>query len=82
MPPLAPNRLTINARNWTNSVGIKLFWNPSADTDILGYKIYRTTFQVLIPIHLLFGFYNSHFFFRHQTDKTIDELLLQNYRRR
>lgn len=43
--PLAPNRLTINARNWTNSVGIKLFWNPFADTDILGYKIYRSTFS-------------------------------------
>lgn len=40
--PLAPLNLNINARNWTNSVGINLFWNPSPDNDIKGYEIYRS----------------------------------------
>ena len=41
--PLSPFTVNINARNWINSVGIKLIWSPSVDTDILGYKIYRST---------------------------------------
>lgn len=41
--PLRPSTVSIHARNWINSVGIKLFWDPSLDTDISGYKIYRST---------------------------------------
>ncbi len=41
--PLPPTNLKANARNWTNSFGIYLLWDPPADTDILGYKIYRNT---------------------------------------
>ncbi|MBA4406525.1 hypothetical protein C0389_04555 [bacterium] len=40
--PPAPNRIIINARNWENSIGINLTWNPSVDSDVLGYKIYRS----------------------------------------
>ncbi|MCX6171022.1 MAG: hypothetical protein NTX65_16935 [Ignavibacteriales bacterium] len=40
--PLTPSYLNINARNWTNSVGINLYWTPPLDHDIKGYEIYRS----------------------------------------
>ncbi len=41
--PLAPTFMKINARNWPDQRGIKLSWKPSAETDIIGYNIYRNT---------------------------------------
>lgn len=41
--PVTPKRLIISAYNRSDSIGVKLSWNPSADSDILGYKIYRST---------------------------------------
>ena len=41
--PLVPRRLEINARNWTDHLEIRLTWEPPTDTDIQGYRIYRST---------------------------------------
>ena len=40
--PYAPTRLTVNARNWYDSLSINLTWYPPTDNDIKGYKIYRS----------------------------------------
>lgn len=40
--PLKPYLVYINARNWSNSISIKLNWSPSEDTDTKGYEIYRS----------------------------------------
>lgn len=42
-PPLTPRFLTINARNWIGDIYIYLTWDPGFETDIAGFKIYRST---------------------------------------
>lgn len=73
--PLRPNRLTINARNWTNSVGIKLFWDPSTDTDVLGYKIYRSVLQDFAADSFHYLDFTTQFFYL----DTLQIKLLTNY---
>ncbi len=41
--PLPPTLVKINARNWSGTAQINLSWNPSGDTDVKGYNIYRST---------------------------------------
>lgn len=41
--PYPPNRLSINARNWFDTLSVKLTWYPPVDNDIKGYEIYRNT---------------------------------------
>lgn len=41
--PLSPYNVRINARNWTSSKSIFLYWDPPTETDIKGYYIYRST---------------------------------------
>ncbi len=40
--PYSPNRLTIHAQNWYDTLSITLTWHPPVDNDIKGYKIYRS----------------------------------------
>lgn len=42
-PPLPPTLVYVNARNWSNTPQIFLSWNPSYDTDVKGYNIYRSS---------------------------------------
>ncbi len=42
-PPIAPAVVKINARNWSGTPQIYISWNPSPDTDVKGYNIYRST---------------------------------------
>jgi hypothetical protein len=41
--PFTPRFLTINARNWIGNISVYLSWDPGYETDIAGFKIYRST---------------------------------------
>lgn len=41
--PYTVQNITINARNWEDTISIYLSWIPSGETDISGYNIYRST---------------------------------------
>lgn len=41
--PYSPRNLIINARNWDDSLMIYLNWQSYLDTDIKGFRIYRST---------------------------------------
>lgn len=41
--PYAPRNLIINARNWEDSISVYLNWQSYLDTDIKGFRIYRST---------------------------------------
>lgn len=61
--PRAPLSIDINARNWNNSVYIYLNWYSSVSTDVLGYEIYRDTFENFsVDSTKLIGFTNSLFY--------------------
>ena len=47
--PYPPQNITINARNWEDSVSIYLSWIPSGETDISGYNIYRSIISSFTP---------------------------------
>ncbi|MFO7447753.1 MAG: hypothetical protein R6W90_15415 [Ignavibacteriaceae bacterium] len=40
--PYPPRYIEINARNWEGNKSIYLNWEPSTDTDVAGYNIYRS----------------------------------------
>ena len=40
--PYPVQNITINARNWEDTISIYLSWVPSGETDISGYTIYRS----------------------------------------
>ncbi len=40
--PYQIRNITINARNWEDTISIYLSWIPSGETDISGYDIYRS----------------------------------------
>lgn len=41
--PYAPSGISINARNWEGQESVYLNWNPNPESDIAGFKIYRST---------------------------------------
>ncbi len=41
--PYPVRNVTINARNWEDTISIYLNWIPSGETDISGYNIYKST---------------------------------------
>ncbi|MFZ0453535.1 MAG: hypothetical protein WCE54_11790 [Ignavibacteriaceae bacterium] len=41
--PYPVRNITINARNWEDTISIYLSWIPSGETDISGYNIYKST---------------------------------------
>ena len=41
--PYPVRNLTINARNWEDTISVYLNWIPSGETDISGYNIYKST---------------------------------------
>lgn len=41
-PPAKPRYLNINARNWEGKLSIFLSWEPNNESDVAGYKIYRS----------------------------------------
>ncbi len=47
--PYTPAGLSINARNWEGKKSIYLRWNANNESDIAGYKIYRSTTPDFIP---------------------------------
>ncbi len=74
--PLPPNGISINARNWNDSISINLNWFSSGETDILGYEIYRDTVNSFeADSTRLVGFANLPFF----VDKNNIELLTEYY---
>ena len=40
--PFAPRFLTINARDWVGDISVYLTWDTGYETDIAGFKIYRS----------------------------------------
>lgn len=61
--PGPPNRLTINARNWNDSISVYLTWYPPYDTDLLGYNIYRSMIQgFVVDSTNNIGFTKNNFF--------------------
>jgi fibronectin type 3 domain-containing protein len=44
-PPSAPVNLSVNARNWIDSISIYLKWDPNFESDIAGYQIFRNENQ-------------------------------------
>lgn len=41
--PYPVRNISINARNWEDTISIYLSWIPSGETDIKGYNIYKST---------------------------------------
>ncbi len=41
--PYAPAGISINARNWEGQESVYLSWNPNPESDIAGFRIYRST---------------------------------------
>jgi len=70
--PLSPGSLIINARNWYDSLSIKLSWSPPVDNDLAGYEIYRGDSSGFAPAENNFIGFSSTLSF---TDKSNLELL-------
>lgn len=39
--PKTPRYISINARNWEGKISVYLDWEPSTESDVVGYNIYR-----------------------------------------
>lgn len=73
--PLSPASPIINARNWNDSLSIKLSWSPPVDNDLAGYEIHRGDSSGFTPTENNFIGFSSTLSF---TDKSNLELL-KNY---
>ena len=61
--PYPPRSISINARNWEDTISIYLSWTPSGETDIAGYNIYRSTNSSFSPDSSTFLTFTKNIFY-------------------
>ncbi len=76
--PLPVTGISINARNWDDSISIALNWFGTGETDILGFEVYRDTVSNFeVDSTKLVGFSDHPFF----VDKNEIEILTEYFYR-